>query len=691
MPILGTYQLIQEMHLLYKTNAVATGVNPPANAEKVETIIRALLYGLVVFAPLAIYPTVLNQALSLKYLLFKEISVVVIFLYLAKGLIYGTKIRISGLELSLAIFLFLLVISTALSLNLHMSIEGNYLRYDGLISFLSCIALFFVAVQSFKNKATVETVVRFGVVSAVLVSTYGIAQSQGLDPFPWAYRMFEGTRSSSTFGNPIILGGYLSLMLPLAVTLALQSKTSFQRTLNILATVLIAVCLITTMSRAAWVAGLFGLAILGVGYAQKKGFTARIVAIPAAIAAMVVFLASLAVGLPMMAGKISSAFGFNGSIDSRFLMWESAFKMVPERPLFGFGPDTLGLIFSRYEVPGLIKYDPSGTFDNVHNAFLQLAVTTGIPAMATFVFILAFVCFKTYKNIRENRDTSLVTVGLLSGIVAFTIQSLTGVTGIVTSGFMWLYMGVLASSWSQPGIEIKPVRSANRYIIIATATIVCLFASIFVTKPFISESALAQARLATQEGDVILAEANYKTAISYDPNDDKAYSELGIMLVDSGQSSHNISQWSRGVKLLGESVRLSPYNRENNILLGLGYLYGGRAFNGKYFNAAVKPLAEAVRLDPRNYRAVDFLGMAYLETGRMEKAYANIAKALNINSNDAQTHYHMGRYYEKAKRQEKALNEYATALKLDPNYKNAKTAYERLVKHGYGDFLKHRN
>ncbi len=653
-----------------------------ANTERLEVIIRVLLYGLVVITPLVIYPTVLNQALSLKHLFFKQTAVIAAYLYLITLVIFGKKLRATSLGIPIIALLILVVISTMLSINVYQSVEGSFMRYDGLVCFLSCIALFFIATQVLNNETKIEIMVRFGVISALLVSVYGIAQSQSFDPFPWAYRMFESTRSASTFGNPVILGGYLALMLPLAAACFLRSKDSLEKAFYLIATIAISLCLVTTMSRAAWLAGMLGLTILFIGHAKKQGFSISTAVMPMAIVAIVTVLAILAIGVPMIADKASSMFGVNESVDSRLLIWESTLKVIPERPLFGFGPDTVGLVLPRYEVAELAKYDPAGTLDNVHNAFLQLAVTSGIPAMVVFILIVAMLCFKAYKQLQEE-EVSPIKIGLLAGVMAYTLQSLTGITGIATSGFAWLWMGTLAASWSQPSIEIKPASGVKKYFLVVVVTITGLLMTIVTVKPFLSETALAQARLSLQEGNSTSAQTYYKKAISFRSNDDNAYRELGMILVDKGRTTNNFKQWSTGVGLLEQAVRLSPYNRENNVLLGFGYLYGGKLFDGKYFTDAINTLEDSIKLDPRNFRARDLLGMAYLETDQTDKAYMNISGALKAVPNDAQTHYHMGRYYEKTGQRERALSEYSTALGLDQSYENAKTAYERLI--GYGN------
>ncbi len=61
------------------------------------------------------------------------------------------------------------------------------------------------------------------VVSATIVSFYGLLQYLGYDFFRWAEVPFELNRSFSTFGNPVLLGGYLVIILPIALALFISA------------------------------------------------------------------------------------------------------------------------------------------------------------------------------------------------------------------------------------------------------------------------------------------------------------------------------------------------------------------------------------------------------------------------------------------------------------------------------------
>ncbi|MDP2210683.1 MAG: hypothetical protein Q8J63_02965, partial [Candidatus Aquicultor sp.] len=179
--------------------------------EVLDRAIVFLLYGTVFLVPLALFPWTLDQALAIKYLILKVGTLLVVALFACRVFLYGIKLRVSGLEWPLALFLFFILLSTWSSIHLPTSLEGAFQRYDGLYSYLIYFALFFLAVQYLAEDERRETFLKLFVFSASVVSLYGILQQFGIDPTPWGYIAFDTSRSFSTFGNPVLLGAYLSI------------------------------------------------------------------------------------------------------------------------------------------------------------------------------------------------------------------------------------------------------------------------------------------------------------------------------------------------------------------------------------------------------------------------------------------------------------------------------------------------
>lgn len=644
---------------------------------ELDAIASALLYLVVAVVPLAVFPSALDQSFAIKYLLLKVVVLVLVGLFVAKLLIEGAKIKLTGLEFPAIVLLILILISTRQSVHLPTSLNGAYLRYDGLYSYLIYVGLFFFAVQFLSQRERLENFLKLGVVAAWLVAVYGTFQYFGIDFMPWGSTGFNTGRSFSTLGNPVTLGAYLALMLPIALGLMLEAKEPAEKVPFAIATFAIALCLVVTLSRSAWLAAAIGLAVVGIIGVRRGGANIRTMVLTGTAVLVLALLALVLLGPPTLVSKFTEVVSGGGSVYTRLLMWQISLKLIAERPVFGFGPDALGLVFSRYEPLALAKMAPLEIQDNVHNAFLQLAATSGVPALLVFLALIALLLTKAIKRINTGQ-VSFMEIGLLGGIVAFLIASITNVTGIASSTFLWLIMGALAASWAYEAKVITPLNNIVKYSVLLLIVPAVLLATSVSVRPFLKEIALAQARVSEKSGDVVEAEKQYNNAIEYSPADSKAYRELGIMLADTGARSQSASIWLKGLSNLDRAVKVSPNDHINQLLLGQAYLYGARSFDKAFYKKAEETLDKALELRPYSFYANGMLGAIYLETDRLDKAYEKLALATSINANDPQARYYLGRYYEESGQTKQALAEYKKVLTIDPKHDRAKQAAERL-------------
>ena len=64
---------------------------------------------------------------------------------------------------------------------------------------------------------------------------------------------------------------------------------------------------------------------------------------------------------------------------ARLLLWRDSLRMARERSLLGFGPDTFGVEFPRYQSVELSRAYPDFYHESPHNIFLDALVSQGVP------------------------------------------------------------------------------------------------------------------------------------------------------------------------------------------------------------------------------------------------------------------------------------------------------------------------
>ncbi len=127
------------------------------------------------------------------------------------------------------------------------------------------------------------------------------------------------------------------------------------------------------------------------------------------------------------------------------------------------------------------------------------------------------------------------------------------------------------------------------------------------------------------------------------------------------------------VALYRKSISLHP-TAEAHTFLGWTY-----SFQGDY-EAAIAACKEAIDVDPDFGNPYNDIGAYLIKQGKFEEAIPWLEIACNAQRYDARhfPHYNLGRIYERLGDIPMAIDEYRTAGRLEPTYKSALQAAERL-------------
>lgn len=239
-------------------------------------------------------------------------------------------------------------------------------------------------------------------------------------------------------------------------------------------------CWIYTYTRGAMLG--FGVALLIVLLlAYRRLGSVRPLLLPIAVVAVAMLTAQLL--SPQSMNVVSRLLGMNLAptveeipaggdlgIMMRFLEWRDTVSVILERPLLGHGPDNVAEPFARYESEDLRAFLPPSpdtgrvyVVDKVHNELLQVAATTGLIGLATYLWV--FVSY--FRNAYRSGGWPLL--ALSGGVLAYILQLQTAFTTIATGVTFWAIFGVSVAVMqiqeresSEQGSETEDVRSARR-------------------------------------------------------------------------------------------------------------------------------------------------------------------------------------------------------------------------------------
>ena len=221
--------------------------------------------------------------------------------------------------------------------------------------------------------------VLFGGMATLGVVAVGMAVYQRLGDQGWLMMgrrqalQFLG-RSSGPFGIPNSLAAFLNLLLPAMVALTFQRGAGAgQRVLCGYLAVLFAGGVLLTLSRGAWLSlgvALTAWPLLALRGAARRWRWSLIVALLLAASVMALYLSA-----SQVRGRIDQLLRNQGEV-SRSVMWRAGWKLAGERPLFGTGAGSYGVLFERYR-PERFWDDPHWA----HNDYLNTLSDYGIVGL----------------------------------------------------------------------------------------------------------------------------------------------------------------------------------------------------------------------------------------------------------------------------------------------------------------------
>ena len=263
----------------------------------------------------------------------------------------------------------------------------------------------------------------------------GYTYSDSYVEFPSAY--------AGTIGNIDFVSAFLCLVIPLIwISIAkLHSKLRYA----LLIPLLMALALLVTLGVLAGFVGVVIGALLSIPFVfikNTKGMAIYFAALAVFIicAAIGIFFIDTGSGLfhelhEILHGRVSGDFG-----SGRLHIWSEVLGRLWERPLLGYGPDTM--IYSGMEP--FTRYDEHlgamivSEIDSAHNEYLNIAFHQGIPAMLIYLAMLLFVARDWVIN---RHDAEVCALG--GAALSYCIQAFFGISICITSPFFWLTIGLL--------------------------------------------------------------------------------------------------------------------------------------------------------------------------------------------------------------------------------------------------------
>ncbi|AFY76048.1 lipid A core-O-antigen ligase-like enyme [Pleurocapsa sp. PCC 7327] len=448
-------------------------------------------------------------------------------------------------------------------------------------------------------------------------------------------------RNQFPMGHPNFVAGYLLLILPLTIALAL-SRQGWQRIGALAASLPLGVVLYTTSSRGGFlgllILGLMGMVLFTVRGRGKQrwqrlaGCSALLILIAFILLSnprvrQIVQVPSIASHSPAVQVRI------DGESRDRIFMWQASLNIFKAKPLFGVGPGNMARVYNLYR-PIEVGTGASHV-QQLHNTPLQILGELGLVGFSAFLFLigcLGYLWYKLYKKLSKPNERYLL-YGIGGGLLAYGASSLTDyqLENIAISGSLVVLIVMLVGLADDFQLsQLNKLRSSRRrWLSLGGITVLVLI--------FLLWFPVTWAMKLASEADSLFIRGNLEKAynqlsiatnlVPWDP----IYNLLtGFQLlqvregIKDAQLSKELSEMI--LQQFQKAVDAAPYDAYFNHNLGLLYHEQNQSDRAQIY------LSRATQLLPRlSYYTYYLLGLEYLKQQETEKAINALALSGLIN------------------------------------------------------------
>ncbi|MGI6067029.1 MAG: O-antigen ligase family protein [Bacillota bacterium] len=448
--------------------------------------------------------------------------------------------------------------------------------------------------------------------------------------------------------------------------------------------VLICDAMVLTGSRGSLIAWTisFPLIWLGIPYGKKREALGRLAVLFLMIALSVFLISSAA---PWLQDKgwqsdtlerlvVRDAFQSSTSVAGRLSFWQTAWKMIEERPWTGFGLGSYHLVYNSFR--NADHYWSLYT----HNHYLQTWAETGLISLLALIIFFALFFIRIFKNGPGDGSSTHQGIywGLAAGALAFLLHlsiDFTWNMPAVTMHF-WCFLGLILVLRKEGTEFFSPVPRQPVLRTIAGLVLVIFFLGS--AQQFLAFKTAQWGEKREAEEDFLRARSGYALACRIYPWRVEYQRKLADTYLVLSRIEGKKEYVDLAINHYRTAVKLSPYDYFSYQMLGRVLWQEKRAGAEEY-------LVQAVNLAGFKPEPYNDLGYYYLTRGEDEKAVEVLEKgakerpfawrnAPNAGEKDKvlaegiKMHLGLARAYEELKLATQAQANLHLVLDLDPEH-----------------------
>jgi cytochrome c-type biogenesis protein CcmH/NrfG len=475
----------------------------------------------------------------------------------------------------------------------------------------------------------------------------------------------------ATLGRANFLGAYLAMLGPLTLALLLTTR---QRRWRVALSVLFGSQLVViglTLARGAWLATAVSLALFALLWWEPQ-LTRRWRR-----------LGWSGLGLLFLSGPLAvwwQGQGQAGSTAARLAIWQGTATLIGQRPLLGYGADSLGIMFPRVYPPELVYYQGRDFFvDRAHNLFLDWTVTAGVPGLLAFCLVLLMFVTSVGRALRQPQPAPqrALLIAALAAVLGNVANNLVSFDVTPTATASWLLLGMGVALAAPPAVQDRPVGESPPFW--SWVQVGFIFIGIGVAvwqlngRPLMADVAARSAQQYAQSGSLPDAIAAAEQAAALWPVEPAHHLLLGSLYWQQAVANPVTAQThlARAEAALLAARQLRPEDPTIWLHTAQFYISVARQFGGETRPLADAAYGQALQLAPNQAAIYTDWGRVYLAEGDAEAAAPLLRQAVRLDASSGEAYLYLGAAELALGRLEIALADYQEAVRLLPESSEA--------------------
>ena len=279
---------------------------------------------------------------------------------------------------------------------------------------LLCGMVFSAAAFGMRDRQSAARLIRTLAVFGFALALFGIIQHAAWNGrIYWFRELSQGGSPFGPFVNRNHFAGFVGMIIPLSLGIALRSRRAENRLMFGFFSVVMAIGLFFSLSRGGIISFLAGLLVFTFVSLTRGMSRKKLIPVFLFVLVLAVYLLSLGIS-PVIERFIST----DVSKEQRLAAWQGTLSAFRDFPLFGSGWGTFQYIFKVYQPEGLTLY-----WDHAHNDYLELLLETGLAGAIITVAFFFFLFRVIMKAQWRGRDLYLG-AGFAASITTMALHSL---------------------------------------------------------------------------------------------------------------------------------------------------------------------------------------------------------------------------------------------------------------------------